>query len=325
MKQKMLILLAVLCLLCCAAALGEEASGGDDLVPLTEDELLDLMAEDEGGTGLVVLPEDSDINIRSTYNLLLIGTDAYSENNRGRSDTTVLVQMDTENRTVKMVSFLRDMYVKIPGRGSNRLNASYNWGGADLLIRTLEENFGVRVDAYVAVNFERLVKVIDAIGGVEVQVSEAERVQLNSILKFYNTKIGDPEKDQLLEEQGLKLLTGKQALCYSRIRKIDSDFNRTNRQRTVIEAAFHKVMELDMLRLSALIMQNMDVVVTDLTLTEALDLIPMAIVAKNATFDAMTVPVKGGYSSRFVNGMSVLVPDMKKNVAAIQEFLGTAE
>lgn len=325
MKQKLLILLTVLCLLCCAAALGEETPGGDELIPLTEDELLDMMAAEEDGAGLVVLPEDSDINIRSTYNLLLIGTDAYTENNRGRSDTTVLVQMDTENRTIKMVSFLRDMYVKIPGRGSNRLNASYNWGGADLLIRTLEENFGVQVDAYVAVNFERLVKVIDALGGVEIQVSEAERVQLNSILKFYNTKIGDPEADQLLEEPGLKLLTGKQALCYSRIRKIDNDFNRTSRQRTVIEAAFHKAMELDMLQLSALIMQNMDVVVTDLTLAEALDLIPMAIVAKNATFESMTVPVEGGYSSRFVDGMSVLVPNLKKNRAAITEFLGTGE
>ena len=172
-----------------------------------------------------------------------------------------------------------------------------------------------------AVNFERLVDVIDAIGGVEVEVSEAERVQLNSILKFYNTKIGDKESDQLLEQSGYQLLTGKQALCFSRIRKIDSDFARTSRQRTVIEAAFHKVMELDMISISALIMQNMDAVETDLTLSDALELIPMAIVAKNATFDSMTVPMEGAYSSRFVNRMAVLVPDMSKNVAAVAEFL----
>lgn len=76
-----------------------------------------------------------------------------------------------------------------------------------------------------------------------------------------------------------------------------------------------------MISISALIMQNMDAVETDLTLSDALELIPMAIVAKNATFDSMTVPMEGAYSSRFVNGMAVLVPDMSKNVAAVAEFL----
>ena len=302
MKQKiMLVCLALL--LCFSVAMGEETIAPpqeDGLVELTEEDLLEKMAEEEQGDGFVVLPEESELDIRSTYNLLLIGTD---------------------QKTVKMVSFLRDMYVKIPGKGSNRINASYAWGGAELLEKTLAENFGVTVDAYVAVNFERLVDVIDAIGGVEVEVSEAERVQLNSILKFYNTKIGDKESDQLLEQSGYQLLTGKQALCFSRIRKIDSDFARTSRQRTVIEAAFHKVMEMDMISISALIMQNMDAVETDLTLNDALELIPMAIVAKNATFDSMTVPMEGAYSSRFVNGMAVLVPDMNKNVAAVAEFL----
>ena len=173
-----------------------------------------------------------------------------------------------------------------------------------------------------AVNFDRLVNVIDAIGGVEVEVSEAERVQVNSILRFYNTKIGADERDQLLNESGLQLLTGKQALCFSRIRKIDNDFKRTSRQRQVIEAAFHKVMNLDMISLSALIIQNMDAVETDLGLPDALELIPMAMVAKNATFESLTIPVEGGYSNRTVDGMAVLVPNLKKNVAAIQEFLG---
>lgn len=200
MKQKLMALLMVLLLICPAAMATETIPLPDetkqttvvedeDLVSLTEEELLEKMAGD-GTDSMTVLPEDSNLNIRSTYNLLLIGTDSYSENARGRSDTTVLVQLDTESKTIKMISFLRDMYVKIPGRGSNRINASYAKGGASLLEKTLEQNFGVTVDAYVAVNFDRLVNVIDAIGGVEVDVSEAERVQVNSILRFYNTKIG---------------------------------------------------------------------------------------------------------------------------------------
>lgn len=321
MKQKLIALLLIFALVL-PAALAENSMQveDDDLEFLTEEELLEKMADDD--SGMTVLPEDSDLNIRSTYNLLLIGTDSYSETTRGRSDTTILVQMDTEKKTIKMVSFLRDMYVKIPGRGSNRINASYAKGGAKLLIKTLEQNFGVTVDAYVAVNFDRLVNVIDAIGGVEVEVSEAERVQVNSILRFYNTKIGADESDQLLNESGTQLLTGKQALCFSRIRKIDSDFNRTSRQRKVIEAAFHKVMDLDMISLSALVIQNMDAVETDLGLSDALELVPMALVAKNATFSSLTIPVDGGYSNRTIDGMAVLVPNLKKNVQAIQKFLG---
>lgn len=321
MKQKLIALLLIFALVL-PVALAENSMQveDDDLESLTEEELLEKMADDD--SGMTVLPEDSDLNIRSTYNLLLIGTDSYSETTRGRSDTTILVQMDTEKKTIKMVSFLRDMYVKIPGRGSNRINASYAKGGAKLLIKTLEQNFGVTVDAYVAVNFDRLVNVIDAIGGVEVEVSEAERVQVNSILRFYNTKIGADESDQLLNESGTQLLTGKQALCFSRIRKIDSDFNRTSRQRKVIEAAFHKVMDLDMISLSALVIQNMDAVETDLGLSDALELVPMALVAKNATFSSLTIPVDGGYSNRTIDGMAVLVPNLKKNVQAIQEFLG---
>ena len=148
MKQKLMALLMVLLLICPAAMATETIPLPDeteqttvvedeDLVSLTEEELLEKMAGD-GTDSMTVLPEDSDLNIRSTYNLLLIGTDSYSENARGRSDTTVLVQLDTESKTIKMISFLRDMYVKIPGRGSNRINASYAKGGASLLEKTLE-------------------------------------------------------------------------------------------------------------------------------------------------------------------------------------------
>ena len=291
----------------------------------TDDELLDMMAVipeegQEDNSAFLVLPEDIPMPEDNTYTILLVGSDAYDDDNRGRSDTTILVQVDGEGKTIRMASFLRDMYVKIPGKGSNRLNASYIWGGEELLRKTLETNFGVTADAYVEVNFERLVKVIDAIGGVEVEVSEAERQQVNSILKFYNEKIGHKESDQLLQESGLVNLTGKQALCYSRIRKIDGDFQRTARQRKVLEAAFRKVTQLSMAEISLLILQNMDAVNTDLTVTDAVDLIPLALRCKNATFETLAIPVAGSYTSATVDGMAVIKPNLKKNQQALKEF-----
>ena len=291
----------------------------------TDDELLDMMAVipeegEEDNSAFLVLPEDIPMPKDNTYTILLVGSDAYDDDNRGRSDTTILVQVDGASKTIRMASFLRDMYVKIPGRGSNRLNASYIWGGEKLLRKTLESNFGVTADAYVEVNFERLVKVIDAIGGVEVEVTEAERQQVNSILKFYNGKIGDKENDQLLQESGLVHLTGKQALCYSRIRKIDGDFQRTGRQRKVLEAAFRKVTQLSMAEISMLILQNMDAVQTDLTIADAVDLIPLALRCKNASFETLAIPVEGSYSSTTVDGMAVIKPNLKKNQQALKKF-----
>lgn len=317
----------LLCLLMILLVALPFAHAEDGLVVYTDDELLDMMAAipeegEEDNSAFLVLPEDIAMPEGNTYTILLVGSDAYDDDNRGRSDTMILVQVDGDDKTIRMASFLRDMYVKIPGKGSNRLNASYIWGGHELLRRTLETNFGVTADAYVEVNFERLVKVIDAIGGVEVEVSEKERQQVNSILRFYNEKIGDAVEDQLLQESGLVHLTGKQALCFSRIRKIDGDVQRTARQRKVLEAAFHKVTQLSMAEITMLILQNMDAVQTDLTIADAVDLIPLALRCKNATFETLSIPVSGAGHHTTVDGMAVIKPDLKKNQKALKEFFG---
>ncbi len=317
----------LLCLLMILLVALPFAHAEDGLVVYTDDELLDMMAAipeegEEDNSAFLVLPEDIAMPEGNTYTILLVGSDAYDDDNRGRSDTMILVQVDGDDKTIRMASFLRDMYVKIPGKGSNRLNASYIWGGHELLRRTLETNFGVTADAYVEVNFERLVKVIDAIGGVEVEVSEKERQQVNSILRFYNEKIGDAVEDQLLQESGLVHLTGKQALCFSRIRKIDGDVQRTARQRKVLEAAFHKVTQLSMAEITMLILQNMDAVQTDLTIADAVDLIPLALRCKNATFETLSIPVSGAGHQTTVDGMAVIKPDLKKNQKALKEFFG---
>ena len=317
----------LLCLLMILLVALPFAYAEDGLVVYSDDELLDMMAAipeegEEDNSAFLVLPEDIAMPEGNTYTILLVGSDAYDDDNRGRSDTVILVQVDGDAKTIRMASFLRDMYVKIPGKGSNRLNASYIWGGHELLRKTLETNFGVTADAYVEVNFERLVKVIDAIGGVEVEVSEKERQQVNSILRFYNEKIGDAAEDQLLQESGLVHLTGKQALCFSRIRKIDGDVQRTARQRKVLEAAFHKVTQLSMAEITMLILQNMDAVETDLTIADAIDLIPLALRCKNASFETLSIPVNGAGHHATVDGMAVFKPDLKKNQKALKEFFG---
>ena len=233
----------------------------------------------------------------------------------------LLFQINVQTGQIRLVSFLRDLYVKIPGHGKTRLNAAYVFGGAELLKQTLLNNFGVTVDRTVAVNFSLMVQVIDQIGGVTVDVSASERKQLNSILKYYNTQNGYPKNDQLLESAGEQTLTGKQALCYSRIRKIDSDFQRVNRQRKVIEAAYARLRQLDALTLGNLVLQVLPQIWTDMTLADAASLVPVLLSLGDVNWDSLTVPVSNGYSSQNIAGMDVLVPSLDRNRDAIAQFL----
>ena len=262
-----------------------------------------------------------DTKEKAVFDLLLIGTDATTEEETGRSDAMVLVRLDAEAGEVRMISFLRDLYVRIPGYGRNRLNAAYAFGGAELLLSTLEENFGVRADGWAEVDFSRLTKVIDRIGGVEADVSEAERRQLNGILMHYNRAIGEEETDGLLTEAGLLSLTGKQALCYSRIRKIDGDLQRTSRQREVLEAAFRKVTALDAWSLAVLALESLEAVKTNLSAWGIIRLIPLALRARDAAFTSMTVPMAGAWQDKTVNGMQVLAVDEAAVRAQVSAFL----
>ena len=116
-------------------------------------------------------------------------------------------------------------------------------------------------------------------------------------------------------------MTGNQALSFSRIRKIDSDFNRTDRQRMVVEAAFRKVMTMSWDQIGNLVLDNLDNVVTNISGADAISLIPTALMAKDATFSSLHIPIKGGYASKTISGMAVLVPNLAKNVDALNEFL----
>jgi len=140
-------------------------------------------------------------------------------------------------------------------------------------------------------------------------------------LKYYNTQNGYPKNDQLLESAGEQTLTGKQALCYSRIRKIDSDFQRVNRQRKVIEAAYARLRQLDALTLGNLVLQVLPQIWTDMTLADAASLVPVLLSLGDVNWDSLTVPVSNGYSSQNIAGMDVLVPNLDRNRDAIAQFL----
>ncbi len=176
--------------------------------------------------------------------VLLIGTDGRNESEQGRSDTMILLSLNSKSKTVNLTSFMRDCYVEIPDYGWDKLNAAYSYGGAELLMDTIEHNFGIRIDDYVSVNFVSFANIIDSVGGIKIDVSDAEAQEINTILQAeVNSIMGDDTLSDLLSSGGKDiLLNGKQALSYARIRYVgNADFERTERQRKVMELVMNKI------------------------------------------------------------------------------------
>ncbi len=172
----------------------------------------------------------------SITNILLLGVDARAdeEGETSRSDSMMLVSLDSKHNCIKLVSFLRDTWVYIPCADKNqRLNAACSLGGYQGVADTIEYNFGIKIDGYVVTDFEMFKIMVDSIGGVEVDVTEKEANEVTNHQKRY---------DHVTLEAGKQTLTGEQALAYCRIRKIDTDWKRTERQRTVMQEILNGVL-----------------------------------------------------------------------------------
>lgn len=324
--MKRLISLILLIFLCFPLAVFSYAQTFDD-DRLSDEDIAEILNEitNEGGeeTAYIVIPEDFTPPVRKaeTFSLLLIGVDTDASGIVGRSDTMILATLNPKEGSLKLVSFMRDMYVSIPKHGHNRLNAAHVYGGPDLLVETLEKNFGINIDGYLAVNFTVMVDLVDAVGGIDIEVAEEELKPLNGILEYYNYLNGRPESEGRLEEYGLCRLTGLQAMSYARIRKIDSDYARTGRQQRVVVAIFNVMRKMSLPNLLQVIENYLSVVKTDLRLNEMLYLAKEIVSLPNVTTKYLRVPVKGSSYSTIKNKAYVLLPNLKKNREVISEFL----
>ena len=165
-------------------------------------------------------------------NILLIGRDlGHGSKYYPRADSVIIVSINKLKNDIKLVSLSRATYVSIPGHGNARLNAAHAYGGAKLLIDTIEQNYKIRIDHYVSIDFNGFIKAVDALGGVDIALTEAEIKALAPILRQNGTVINGA---------GTYHLNGNEALEYARLRDIDSDRARTERQRTILLSIFTK-------------------------------------------------------------------------------------
>lgn len=248
-------------------------------------------------------------------NILLIGNDSRENGEDGRSDAMILLSISDRTNSIHMTSLLRDMYVDIPGHDGNRLNAAYAYGGPELLMDTIEQNLGITVNRYVLVNFEAFANLVDAVGGVDLELTSEEVEYVNGYLVEYNMLTGRPEGTDYLDTSlsGIIHLNGPQALAYTRNRYIGTDFARTERQRKVLEAVIRKVPKAILSNPKELINGLMSNLTTNLTRGECFRLSFSA--PKFLLYDLIqgSIPLDGTYENANIRGMAVLQVDFEKN------------
>ena len=260
-------------------------------------------------------PEDF-LQHEQIINIMLVGQDRRpGENYRTRSDSMILCTFNLKDNTLTMTSFMRDMYVQIPGHGGNKMNAAYQWGGMPLLQEVMMLNFGVHVDAFVEVDFSGFQKVVDTLGGIEVTLTEREAQYMNT---FYWGMGIDNSNWNLTE--GTQVLNGEQALSYSRIRMVptlsgaNNDFGRTERQRRVLSKVLEECKSMDISTAYKLVNELIPMVRTDIARGEILNyFVTLFPLLANTTIKNQRIPIDGSYEFAWVGSLDVVLPDLEEN------------
>lgn len=285
----------------------------DDAVPASIQEAT-LEFLDPSDINWTQLSTDLTKKDREIINILLIGQDRRETDTASRADSILLCSFSKADGKLTLTSFLRDLYLPIPGHGSDRINAAYAYGGASLLKQTLTQNFDIPVDGCLEVDFSGFAKIIDTLGGVELQL-RADEAQV------INRETGSELSD------GLQVLNGEQVLSYSRIRKLDSDgdFSRTDRQRKVVSAIVSAYRDAGLPALMRLFRQVLPMISTDMSesrlLLLALDVFPML---PGLELASQSIPAPGTYTDETINGMAVLSADMDAARTLLQKTAGSA-
>lgn len=256
-------------------------------------------------------------------NVLLIGSDARSRSELARSDVMMLISLNKNTHRIVLTSFMRDIYTYIPDYGYNRLNAPYAIAGADYLIETLEADFGIDIDNYAAVNFYDFADIIDAIGGVDLELTNGEVDFINEIVYGDQADMGVGTGAVWLDysADGHYHLNGTQALAHCRNRRTaGSDADRTDRQRTVITAMINGAKSLSLSELNSLANVVLPMVTTDLSQGDCLSLILKAPEYLGYEVTSLRIP-EVAYSFATINGMAVISIDFQQNAAVIQDAI----
>ena len=237
-------------------------------------------------------------------NIALFGIDA-PKGKAGRSDAIMILTLDEEHKVMKLTSIMRDSYVDIPGHGDDKITHAYAFGGPELAMKTLNENFKVNVEDFMAVNFTSLPEIIDKLGGVKINIIPEEIHHIPGITS-----------------PGEQVLNGEQALAYSRIRyATGGDYKRTERQRVVLEAVFEKLKATPTKEYPSLIDDFLPYIETNMSSMDMIKLATDAAPLVKENLETARFPLDGYCNGKMINGVWYLVYDRQATLNQIQEYI----
>lgn len=250
------------------------------------------------------------------------GLDRRNEKETPRSDAIMLITIDSSRKKVKLISIMRDLYVNIDGVGKDKLNHAYFYGGPSLSIKSLNNTFNLNIEDYISLDFFNLPKIIDELGGVELDVKSEEINNLNKYIKENQILLGVKE-DHTIKSPGIQTLSGIQALSYARIRSVgNGDFERTDRQRKIIISMINKARTMSPIKLTSLIEKYIDSIETSLSLNKLLS-IGANLLLGGYEIEQTKIPFEGEFneSGKMINGVWYLTFDQNKTKESLQNYI----
>ena len=257
----------------------------------------------------------------NVINVALFGSDSRDTNNMyaGRSDTIMIASLNPKYNSIKLISIPRDTYVNVPGYGKTKINHAYAYGGEQLGIKTLNNNFGLNITEYITVDFSGLINIINDVDGIEMDITKSEMDVINQYLTDSYKITG--KKYTPMTKYGHVTLNGEQALAHSRNRYVGSDFTRANRQRDVLIALMNKVSKMGSKKIFSLIDTFLSQVKTNINVASYTGTITDVIAnmgeyTKNVI--STQIPATGYSAGQTIDGVYYYVTDLQK---AKEEFV----
>lgn len=238
-------------------------------------------------------------NVKGITNILLMGTDARPDEDKSRSDAMMILTVDSKHGSIKLTSLARDSYVEIPGHGEQKLTHANVYGGADLLIETIEDNFEIDINYYATVDFESFMYIIDTLGGVKVNVEKGYIDELNKFIPetYKWHKNDDKGEIEYIEKSGEQLLNGYQALSFTRIRHNDTAFERDRRQREVMQSMLYSFEDLPITKYPKLMNSVLPYINTNMKPNEIMSLATEVLKIGNFKIKQFEFPIDDGVHS----------------------------
>ncbi|MCI9303201.1 LCP family protein [Clostridium sp.] len=252
-------------------------------------------------------------------NIALFGIDT-GDGIVGRSDSIMIATIDTTHKKLKLTSIMRDSYVEIDGHGNDKINHAYAFGGPQLAIKTLNENFDLNIEDFAAVNFKTLPKIIDKVGGIELDIDSEELKYINNYIRDINKKNGTNVSE--ITTTGLQHVNGTQALAYCRIRYTSGgDYRRTERQREVLTEIFKKVESMPATSYQSLLSDILPMVNTSLGYNEILNLGMDVLKLGDANLSLERFPLDDYSQGKTINGVYYLTFNKEATVKQLHDYI----